>query len=250
MSSLGKILLIVAAVGALACIAGAWLLANKYHGTYSELTQTKQTVETEKKEVAKATQAQQAAEKAQQTAEADAKQAKSDLDESKQKLDALQKTADDLTATAKTASDNLAKAKEELKHFQDALGMSPDEAKAAIQKAKDDQAAAETAKKIAEDQLQAVNKQLADIKETLNRGPDKMIPGISGKVTNVNRAWNFVVLDVGLSNGVVPKGELVVYRGNKFLGKVRVTSVEENTSVADILPNSKGDIQAGDYVLN
>lgn len=77
-----------------------------------------------------------------------------------------------------------------------------------------------------------------------------MPPGISGKVTFVNRAWNFVVLNVGLSNGLIPKGELIVYRGDRFLGKVKVTSVEENTAVADIESDAKGDIQAGDSVLN
>jgi hypothetical protein len=77
-----------------------------------------------------------------------------------------------------------------------------------------------------------------------------MPPGISGKVTFVNTTWNFVVLNVGLSNGVVPNGELIVYRGRDFLGKVKVTSAEDNTAVADILPGAKADIQVGDDVLN
>jgi hypothetical protein len=49
---------------------------------------------------------------------------------------------------------------------------------------------------------------------------------------------------------VVPSGELVVYRGNEFLGKVKVTSAEDNTAVADILPGAKADIQVGDDVIN
>jgi hypothetical protein len=80
--------------------------------------------------------------------------------------------------------------------------------------------------------------------------PNSMPPGISGKITFVNRAWNFVVLNVGLSNGVVPNGELIVYRGRNFLGKIKVTSAEDSTAVADILPDAKADIQVGDDVLN
>jgi cell shape-determining protein MreC len=89
------------------------------------------------------------------------------------------------------------------------------------------------------------------LKDDINRAKVGNIPpGISGKVTFVNRAWNFVVLNVGLSSGVVPNGELILYRGRNFLGKVKVTSAEDNTSVADILPNAKADIQIGDDVLN
>jgi hypothetical protein len=76
------------------------------------------------------------------------------------------------------------------------------------------------------------------------------MPGVSGKVTFVDNAWNFVILDVGLANGVVPNGELIVYRNNAFLGKVRVTKVDPNDSVAEILPDVKGSIQIGDKVLN
>ena len=91
---------------------------------------------------------------------------------------------------------------------------------------------------------------MADLKAAINKGPAGMPPGISGKVTFVNRAWNFVVLNVGLANGVVPNGELIVYRGRDFLGKIKVTSAESNSAVGDILPNAKADIQVGDDVLN
>ena len=49
------------------------------------------------------------------------------------------------------------------------------------------------------------------------------------------------MLNVGLSNGVVPNGELIVYReARNFLGKVKVTSAEDDAdSVADILPGRK-----------
>jgi hypothetical protein len=34
------------------------------------------------------------------------------------------------------------------------------------------------------------------------------------------------------------------------LGKVKVTTAENNSCVADILPDASGNIQVGDYVLN
>jgi len=48
----------------------------------------------------------------------------------------------------------------------------------------------------------------------------------------------------------VPNGELIVYRGKTFLGKIRVTRADPGDSVAEILPDIKGNIQVGDRVLN
>ena len=98
--------------------------------------------------------------------------------------------------------------------------------------------------------MQASQTQVADLTDAINRSKTGQMPGVSGKVTFVDHAWNFVILDVGLSNGVVPNGELIVYRGNTFLGKIRVTKVDPNDAVAEILPDVKGDIQVGDKVLN
>jgi cell shape-determining protein MreC len=78
-----------------------------------------------------------------------------------------------------------------------------------------------------------------------------MPPGVSGRVTAVNKNWNFVVLNVGQKQNVVEGGELIVYRGQKMIGKVKVVSVESNSSVADILPEwAQSDLQTGDEVIN
>jgi hypothetical protein len=62
-----------------------------------------------------------------------------------------------------------------------------------------------------------------------------MRQGLTGTILAVNQAWNFVVLSMGDRQGVVPNAEMLVQRGNQYLGKVRVTSVEPSTSIADIL---------------
>jgi hypothetical protein len=98
--------------------------------------------------------------------------------------------------------------------------------------------------------LAQTQQKVNDLMDALNRKDTGKMPGVSGKVTFVDRAWNFVILDVGVDSGVVPNGELIVYRGRQFLGKVRVTKVDPNDAVAEILPDVKGDIQIGDAVLN
>ena len=250
MSSFGKILLYVAVAGAVAAGVGAYILISQYHETAANLVQVKESVEAVKKKESDAEKARDMALKQKEATDAALTEANGNLDDAKAKLDAATKAQDDVKAALATATANADKATQDLKHVNEVLGMSPEDAKAGMDKALADKTAAETEQKILADQLQATEAEVKKIKDQMNAGPSKMAPGISGKVTFVNHAWNFVVLDVGLSNGLIPKGELIVYRGNRFMGKIKVTSVEETTAVADIMPDSKGDIQPGDSVLN
>jgi hypothetical protein len=47
-----------------------------------------------------------------------------------------------------------------------------------------------------------------------------------------------VVLDVGDKKGVLTNAELLVKRGGTAIGRVRITSVEPASSIADIIPAS------------
>lgn len=80
----------------------------------------------------------------------------------------------------------------------------------------------------------------------------KMRDGLSGRVLAVNQAWNFVVLNLGDKNGVVNNAEMLVKRGSNLIGKVRITSVEPATSIADIIVSSLPQgvsISPGDSVI-
>jgi hypothetical protein len=73
---------------------------------------------------------------------------------------------------------------------------------------------------------------------------------LSGKVLAINKAWNFVVLDVGKDDKLVEGVDLTVYRGETLIGKIRTVAVENNTAIADVLPEwTKTEIQVGDKVL-
>jgi DNA repair exonuclease SbcCD ATPase subunit len=98
----------------------------------------------------------------------------------------------------------------------------------------------------ARSQLSALNKEKQD------RAHQRMRNGLEGRVLAVNPAWNFVVLSLGDKNGVVNNAELLVKRGTQLMGKVRVTSVEPSTSIADIVANSVpqgASIAPGDNVI-
>src|SRR5437660_1570015 len=56
-------------------------------------------------------------------------------------------------------------------------------------------------------------------------------PGVHGTVLAVNQAYNFVVLNMGDRQGVVPNSEMLVLRQGALIGKIRISSVEPTTSI-------------------
>ena len=73
---------------------------------------------------------------------------------------------------------------------------------------------------------------------------------LHGTVTAVDAQFDFVVLDIGESQGAREHGELIVSRGEKLIGKLRILDVKKDHSIANILPDWKqGEIQTGDLVI-
>ena len=253
MSQLGKIFLIVALVGAVAALIAGYFVINGYDTTTTNLQQAQASIGTEKQKTKKAVDEATTAKAAETDAETKLTEAQTKLDGLNTQLADAEKKATDLQTAVQTSKDASDKAQAELTRISSVLqGKTPEDTMSSIDKLTAQVAADNAEQKILQDQLQAANKSVADLKVEINKSKNggEMPPGISGKVTFVNSTWNFVVLNVGLSNGVVPNGELIVYRGRDFLGKVKVTSAEDNTAVADILPGAKADIQVGDDVLN
>lgn len=116
-------------------------------------------------------------------------------------------------------------------------------------------------------QIDELNAQVASLKEQLEASKAKvatleaaekarqqhvMQKGLEGRVLAVNPAWNFVVISIGDKQGVSSNAEMLLKRGDQFLGKVRVTSVEPSTSIADIVANTLPEgvsVQPGDTVI-
>ncbi|MGC3989383.1 MAG: hypothetical protein QM796_06840 [Chthoniobacteraceae bacterium] len=75
---------------------------------------------------------------------------------------------------------------------------------------------------------------------------------LEGQVLAYNQAWNFVVLSIGDHQGVVANAELIIKRGGTKIATVRVSSVNPNTAVADIVAGSVSSgvtVQPGDEVV-
>jgi len=62
--------------------------------------------------------------------------------------------------------------------------------------------------------------------------------------------WNFVVLNLGQTQGVTPYCTLLVNRNGALVAKVQVTSVQQNQSIANVLPGWQlGEVLEGDSVI-
>jgi cell shape-determining protein MreC len=252
MSQLGKNLLYVALAGAIVAALAGVALIHKHSADAATLAQVVQEKQNSDQEVRKEKAETLAAQQAKEASDKQLADATANISDLKNQLTTAQKQAIDAAAAVTSANDAAKTAKDALDAINKTLnGKSPDELVATAAKAQSDLQAALAEQKILQDNLQAQQQQVTDLQVAINNSKTgKQPPGISGKVTFVDHAWNFVILDVGLSNGVVPNGELIVYRGRNFLGKVRVTKVDPNDAVAEILPDAKGDIQIGDAVLN
>lgn len=75
-------------------------------------------------------------------------------------------------------------------------------------------------------------------------------PSLKGKVIAVDPKYEFVVLDIGLDDGVLARGEMLVNRSGKLVAKVRILNAEPHRCVANVLADWKqGEIMEGDVVL-
>ena len=76
--------------------------------------------------------------------------------------------------------------------------------------------------------------------------------GLKGKILAVNKEYHFVVLDIGLDNGLLPSAEMLVHRDNQLIGRVRIGMVMKHVAIGDVIVTDwkvPTVVQEGDNVL-
>jgi uncharacterized coiled-coil DUF342 family protein len=102
-------------------------------------------------------------------------------------------------------------------------------------------------------------------KVELPPAPDELVKKLEGKIVEVDGKWDIVVIDLGKNSKItIPEGKrkkdipvplpegkvMMVGRGNEYIAKIRITRVNDNTAVADILPDVRnGNVRVGDKVF-
>ncbi|HSU55324.1 MAG TPA: hypothetical protein VLT36_14805 [Candidatus Dormibacteraeota bacterium] len=73
---------------------------------------------------------------------------------------------------------------------------------------------------------------------------------LKGKILVYDPKWAFVVLDAGTKEGMLTNGELLVMRSGKLVGKVKVSQVQDDRSIANLIPGWQlGEVSEGDVVI-
>lgn len=111
-----------------------------------------------------------------------------------------------------------------------------------------------------QDQNKLLKVQLAKIKRDFgvaetapgidpDTGELKQTPELEGKVVQVNKDWNFVILDLG-SDEVKEDWEMLVARGDQLIATLHISKVMRDISIGEVMATGRvGDIKKDDRVI-
>lgn len=105
----------------------------------------------------------------------------------------------------------------------------------------------------AQERVNSLNKAAKEAEEREARGRRGIVDSdFTAKVAKSYSDWGFVVLNKGNGGGVFANADLEVKRGKDVIAKLKVRNVEQNSSVAELIPGSLTEGQAirnGDIVV-
>ncbi len=105
-------------------------------------------------------------------------------------------------------------------------------------------------KRILQTQVVKLSNDIINLKSRFEDVRVELPAGLTGKVLAYDPKYEFVVLDIGNNQGVKQNGEMIVSRDGKFIGKVRITTVQDNQSIANVLrKEKKSDVIEGDVCI-
>jgi hypothetical protein len=211
-----------------------------------------------------AEQAQKTAEDKERTAKADAKKSKEAFETASKELNAAtnllgevsknltiqQKRADKASADLVQTTEERNQARQELNQWT-ALGFPIDQVRQKL--AQNTSLIAERAAMQTENKTfsRKVSELTARLRKYEGDPIEPPLPaGTKGKIVAVDPKYDFVVLDIGANQGLVQDASMLVNRDGRLVAKVRITRVEPNRAIANIMPEWKqGEVLEGDQVV-
>jgi myosin heavy subunit len=109
-----------------------------------------------------------------------------------------------------------------------------------------------------EDELRDARDKVLTLEQTINlmdielgQGRTRAIPkGLTGRILQVNKDWNFVVIDLGANDGLVPNAEMLIHRKDVLIGKVIISGVTPVMSIAELNVDwAQTSVKEGDFVV-
>ncbi len=190
-----------------------------------------------------------------QTTQASLQATQTELASTKQAADAAQQALQKESSDHSKVKAELARWKSDHDEFVQ-LGRTPDQIKkteADLKKTTAERDTLDKENKMLSLKVNTLTSQNIKLREALYGTNIVVLPkGLAGKVAAVDPKYQFVVLDIGERQGAMPKGEMVVTREGKLIGKVRIAETGTDHSVCNVLKewSQKGtEIMEGDVVL-
>lgn len=101
-----------------------------------------------------------------------------------------------------------------------------------------------------EEERNSLDGQLKKCEGALNPGNITMKEGTMAKIVYANADWNFVIIDIGSADGAQAGANMIVHRGDTMIGKIQLSAVRENVTIAEVLSDFQKDtVKEGDNVL-
>ncbi|HMO49490.1 MAG TPA: hypothetical protein PKE26_03790 [Kiritimatiellia bacterium] len=109
-----------------------------------------------------------------------------------------------------------------------------------------------------EDELRDAQDKILTLEQTINlmdlelgQGRTRAVPkGLTGRILHVNKDWNFVVIDLGSDDGLVPQAEMLIHRKDALVGKVTISGLSRNMSIAELQADwAQATVKEGDNVV-
>jgi myosin heavy subunit len=184
-------------------------------------------------------------------------QTKKDLDATKKERDTAVSSVESLKKQVATLQDNLTKSDKDLTEARiqlDQYHQAFPTPQQALSVAKDMKALSDRMD-VVEDEKKVLQRQLTRVQAQLNQYIDPNRPvelpsTLVGKILVADPKWDFVVLNIGEEQGAQEHGELLVNRDGKLVAKIKITSVQKDRSIANVLPGWKlGEVLEGDQVI-
>lgn len=89
---------------------------------------------------------------------------------------------------------------------------------------------------------QAKQSEIAKVKQEekyqMQRAQKLTLNGLTATVIAANKEWGFVMVNAGRQHGVAPDASLLVKRGNTRIARLRIVTLEESVTVADVVDES------------
>jgi len=189
--------------------------------------------------------------------ETELKTTRTDLESTKEKLTEASAKAAEQSKLATERAANIVKLTGQLKAAEDELaawkatGYTVDQIPPMVAKVK----ALTLANDVFKEENGVLTARIEKLKKELDfckggAGDPELPATARGNVLVVDPKWDFLVLDFGSNRGLLERGVLLISRNGSLVAKVRVTNVQNDRCIANIMPGWKlKDVMEGDQAF-